>query len=615
MESEDTLRTRLRRIDGRGYKAYQELRGSYRLGEIELFIDRIQADPFAAPSRARLRVPAAIAEIPPELRANRTRGIALRDWFARRTRDAMTEPRGRELRRGSGGSGRLEIDAGGQEVLERSAIRLAPDFVEARIQVGLPAAGRRVLARVAEQLLCDALPDVAEAGLCFAAFRADRVRDFVACVENQEALRGQLAERGLVAFLADGSLLPRESGASDRPLARGTVPLRSPESLRVECELPHPPGGGFAESGAPRHTVSGLGIPRGVTLIVGGGYHGKSTLLRAVERGVYPHIPGDGREVVVTDPSAVKIRAEDGRRVEGVDIGSYIADLPLGRSTDHFGSDDASGSTSQAANTVEALEAGCRVLLFDEDTCATNFMTRDARMQALVAAEREPIIPFVDRVRELYEEHGVSSVLVMGSSGDYFEAADTVIAMDSFEPRDCSAAAKQIAATALQSRDRDARRPLRPLRHRAPRPDSLDPSRGRRDIRIEAKGVDRLVFGGEDIDLRSVEQLVDSSQTRAAGFALALLQRRWMDGVVTVAELLDRLEELIDGEGLDVLDLRGGGGRHPGNYARPRRYEVAAALNRLRTLRVSPIASDGAPRTGVEGAPPTAAAGKSLSLP
>jgi predicted ABC-class ATPase len=576
MRGESELRGLLARIDGRSYRGYQELRGSFRLGAIELFVDHVQPDPFAPPSRVRLRAPMGEARIPPELFEGRARRIALEDFLARAlAREIARRPRG-------GGAARpaISVDAGGQEVLERTAVALRADGVEARLSVDLPADGRRVLAREAAAILCGELRHLARASLRFSALPPGAAEEHVACVEDQEHLRAELRERGLVAFLADGAVLPRESGASERPLRQGAVPLRAPASLRVALALPR-------RRGAAREAV-GLGIPEGVTLIAGGGYGGKSTLLRALERGVHPHVPGDGREGVVTRADAVKIRAEDGRRVERVDVAGFIGRLPGGRASASFSTDDASGSTSQAANIVEALEAGSRLLLLDEDTSASNFMVRDARMQALVPKEREPITPFVDRVRELREALGVSTVLVMGSSGDYLEAADTVIEMREFVPFDATSEARAVAASHPTGRRPERPAPFSLSPSRVPLPGSLDASKGRREVRIAARGRDALEFGVERIDLRAVEQIVDASQVRAIGFALELARRRLIDGKTPLAEVLDALDALLDERGLDALDpLSERAPRHPGDLARPRRYEIAAALARLRSLRVA----------------------------
>ncbi len=577
VQPEGHLARLLERIDGRGYRAYKELRGAYPLGAGTLFVDHVQGDPFAAPSRLRFRVPMERAALPVELRDRRSRRIALADALAREGAAAARSP-GRPGR-GSGGSGQVAIDAGGQEILERSAAAVTDDWVELRLFVGLPAAGRRVLGGEARRLLTEALPRLAERALCWERLPQDAIRRHVECAENHRHLTGQLEERSLVAFVADGARLPRESGASDRPLpGDALVPWEGPASLAVELELAHPPGA----------TVRGTGIPEGVTLIVGGGYHGKSTLLNALERGVYPHLPGDGRELVVTRADAVKIRAEDGRRVEGVDISAFIRELPGGRSTRAFRTEDASGSTSQAANIVEALEAGSRLLMLDEDTSATNFMVRDARMQALIAKDDEPITPFVDRVRELYEALGVSSVLVMGGSGDYFEAASTVLALREFRPSECSAEARAIAASHPTGRAVECDAPLALPAPRHPLAASVDASRGRRPAKIDAKGRELLVFGEERVELRGLEQLVDPSQTRAIGWLLAEAARELLPQRPALDQLLDALESRLDERSLDGLGP-GRSGEHPGALARPRRYELAAVLNRLRSLVVNSV--------------------------
>lgn len=569
----------LRRIDGRGYGAYRDARGRYDFGECVLFVDRVQGDPYAAPSKVRVRVPLDVAQLPASLLESAVRRLGLGDFLLRSVSAALGPTRSGGGRRGSGKSGLLEIDAGAQEVLERTAIRLAHDWVEIRVQVGLPAAGRSVLGREAEELLCRRLPEAVRKGLHWAELDQAAARRFVECVENQESIRDQLGVLGLIAFVGDGAMLPRESGAHDSPM-RGdaAVPFESPEAFAVEVDVPNPVAG--------TSRIRGMGVPRGVTLVVGGGYHGKSTLLRALERGVYPHIPGDGRELVVSARDLVKIRAEDGRYVERSDIHGFIDRLPGDRSTRSFESDDASGSTSQAANIVEAIEAGSSGLLLDEDTSATNFMIRDARMQALVHADHEPITPFIDRVRELYDHFDVSTVLVMGGCGDYFDVADRVVMLRDYRAHDATDEARAIAADLPSGRRPEVRGPMERVRDRIPLATSFDASRGRRDVRIDARGIDQIGFGETTIDLRCVEQLVDPSQTRAVGLALHLATRRWMDDKASVSEVLDALDALLDAEGLDVLDPFHRDDQHPGQLARPRRFEVAAAMNRLRTARM-----------------------------
>ena len=581
------LATTLERLDGRGYKTYRDIEGAWDFAESTLFVDRVQSDPFAAPSKLRIRVDAEVAALPDGLRTDRTREIASASWLARAFREGIraVDPR----RTGTGKGGLVAIDAGGPEVLERTAVVFGDGWIEARIEVGLPAAGRRALGREAAALLTRALPEIVTRSWIDRTAEDDaRLVHFVDCVSNQEAIRGQLAERGLVAFVGEGAILPRESGASERPMAAdAAIPFETPDAFAVELEVPH------ADVGMPGDRWRGMGIPRGVVLLVGGGYHGKSTLLRALEHGVVPHVPGDGRETVVTDPHMVKVRAEDGRAVTGVDIQGFIDRLPPGagdappKDTAAFSTTDASGSTSQAANIAEAIEAGATGLLVDEDTSATNFMVRDARMQALIHPKDEPITPFVDRVRALHDELDLSTVLVMGGSGDYFGLADAVIELKGYRPVDVTARAHAIAAEAPDGARPTPPTPLRRPADRVPLRESFDARRGRREVKFSSRDREEIVYGTTGIDLRAVPQLFDASQTRAVAGALHLAAERFVDGERTLAQVLDCLEVIFDQEGLDGLDPFHRPGRHPGALARPRRFEIASAINRMRSLRVA----------------------------
>jgi predicted ABC-class ATPase len=575
----------LERLDGRGYKAYRDIEGHWQFDDFSLFVDRVQSDPFAAPSKLRMRVDLDLVHLPHDALENRVRKIATAAWLARTFHRTLDDLQWSQS--GTGKSGQITIDAGGPEVLERTAVVFGNGYVEARIEVGLPAAGRRALGRQAAALLVDTLPRILETAWLGRSMGDDQAfAGFIDCIENQEVVRGSLAERDLVAFVGDGAILPRESGASEAPMpAEAALAFHSPEAYRVEFEVPH------RDAGAPGRTWRGMGIPRGVVLLVGGGYHGKSTLLRALERSIVPHVPGDGRETVVTDPRLVKIRAEDGRSICDVDIQGFIDHLPPlpndpdRRDTRRFSTTDASGSTSQAANIAEAIEVGATGLLLDEDTSASNFMLRDARMQALVHPRDEPITPFLDRVRPLFDDFGISTVLVMGGSGDFFDVADAIIEMKAYQPIDVTEKAKSIAASGAQQ-PVDADRPaLRSPIDRRPDPKSFDARRGRRDVKITSRACEEIVFGTTEIDLRSVEQLLDPSQTRAIGAAILHAASHSMDGHRSLSEILDALEKAFDVEGLDWLDPGHRPERHPGAYARPRRFEIAAAINRMRTLR------------------------------
>lgn len=455
----------------------------------------------------------------------------------------------------------------GQIVLMQSAVQLdANGRLEARFTAGLPARGRRIDGAAAIDLLLRRVPDILARTLLEGAHDDSEIERCAALNEDADALRDALAPRGLVGFLANGSVLPRRSGVDDRPLEAGAVPFESPPSLGVEVELPN------------RGVVSGMGIPEGITLIVGGGFHGKSTLLRALQAGVWNHAPRDGRDLVVSRADAVKIRAEDGRAVAGVDISPFIENLPGTASTRPFTSTNASGSTSQAAAIVEALESGAGVLLIDEDTSATNFMIRDRRMQELVPSDGEPITPFVDRIQELRRERNVSTVLVLGGSGDYLDVADHVVRMDSWRASDVTERARATAAAHPTGRRNEARGPMTPAAPRRISWATVDAARGRRATNVKGLDARTLLFGHETIDLVALEQLAGVTQTRTIGLALAWAARSAVPRDMPSA--LNAIAEALD-EGLDTFDPY-----RTGDLAEFRRQDVAAVLNRLRTLRV-----------------------------
>jgi predicted ABC-class ATPase len=560
------LRDALERIDRKGYGAYRDLSGSHDFGSFTLFVDRVQRDPFAPPSLIRIRT----RENPfdPNLFANPVRRVAFEDFLTRSVERAIQRiVRGN---RGSGGSGRVEIQRTSQVVLPRTSMVVTPDYVEARMAVGLPARGRSVDARAAKTMLLEELPEFVSRALVPApqgGVEVGRSRLHVEVVEDADHLRGRLPGLGLVAFVADGAVLPRESGASDRPLGDDAVPFESPEEYRVEVDLPN------------RGIVSGIGVPEGVTLVAGGGFHGKSTLLSALSWGVYDHVPGDGRELVVARDDAVKIRAEDGRSVSGVDISAMIGDLPGGRSTEDFSTPNASGSTSQAANIAEAIEAGTSLLLVDEDTSATNFMIRDERMRELVRSE--PISPFIDLVRPLSRTLGVSTVVVVGGVGDYLDVADRVILLEDFRPSDATPRAREVKEMF------PPRAPLTPREVRSPRKRVADPSpidlrRGKRQT-ARGKGLHTIELGRERVDLSYLEQLAEAGQTEA----VARIVGEWV-AAGEVSDVRDLLTEALAPVAQNGLDSLGAFRGHPGEMSLPRAQELAAAMNRIRSLKTRP---------------------------
>ena len=567
MQTKEDLGKALGRIDGRGYKAYKNIQGIYDFKEYTLFIDHVQGDPFASPSRMRVHVRQEVAKFPRDTYQSKSRQIALRDFITRRFFQA-TKRFGKGSR-GTGNSGVIAIDRPGQEVIERTSALVTNDYVEARFQMGLPAFGRSIAAKHALAMFFEELPQIVRQSLLFKNLNRNALYKHIETAEDADFLRQGLDNMGLVAFVADGAILPRASGIDPRPLTKGRViPFESPGSLRMRVELPN------------QGVITGMGIPKGVNLVVGGGYHGKSTLLRALELGIYNHIPGDGRELVVANPNTVKIRAEDGRRIEKVDISPFITNLPFGQETRAFSTEDASGSTSQAANIIESLELGAQVLLIDEDTSATNFMIRDHRMQKLVSKDKEPITPFIDKVRQLYEDLGVSTILVMGGSGDYFDVAEHVICMIEYKPYDLTEQSRTIAEKFRAERKLEGGEHFGTITERIPLAHSFDPSRGKREVKISPKGLHYIVFGTHTIDLGAVEQLSDASQTRAIGDAI-YYATKYMDGKRALRQIVDAVLENVKQSGLDILSPR-----PVGDYATFRALELGAAVNRLRTLSV-----------------------------
>lgn len=559
------LEQQLEQLDGRSYSAYKRLKGSYAFPDFVLTLSHIQGDPFAAPSRVSLWVGHPQGQWPKKYWQEPVRQIVLADFLHRQINHLIPQI---QQRRGSGKSGCLSVAPTSQAVLARTAVQVTSNGIEhgieLRLGVGLPAFGRRIAGQAASDLLMQDLPRLVRAGLHYQPEWELALERHIATIEDAEALRQQLSHHKLVAFVANGAVLPRCSGVDPQPLPEA-VPFTSPKSLEITLQTPH------------AGPLTGLGIREGVTLIVGGGYHGKSTVLKAIAHGVYNHIPNDGREQVIADAATVKIRAEDGRSVTGVDISPFIDRLPRGLSTTVFSTTNASGSTSQAANILEAIEAGAKVLLIDEDTAATNLMIRDRNMQTLIAKKKEPITPFIDKVRQLYEDYGISTILVMGGSGDYFEVADRVIALDNYTAHDVTTQAKAIAAEYPSARQAEGGQNFGTL---TPRQLQLTPfDTGRKPAKVRTQQLTTLTIGHEDIDLRGIEQLVEPNQTRAIAHALLTWQQQHRTHLL--GDLLDDIMTWVDRQDFDALTP------YPmADLSEFRRYELAAIINRLRHLRV-----------------------------
>ena len=568
MQASAQLKELLHSINRKSYPAYKSLRGAYQFDRYILSIDHVQGDPFASPSHISVKLSHRDTGFPAEYYKDSLTRITLGDFLNRQFEQQVNRYTFRA--KGSGKSGLISVSHCGQEVLARTACEITEKGITARFFIGFPANGRTINSPELEKILFDFLPVCIHKAFFYRNLDPEALRKAICLAEDQAFIRQELKKRSLVAFVSDGAILPRESGISSRPM-KNSIPFVSPESLRVSMELPH------------RGTITGMGIPCGITLIVGGGYHGKSTLLNALELGIYDHISGDGREYVITDPSAQKLRSEDGRFIKDVDISLFINDLPNKKDTLCFSTEDASGSTSQAAGIVESMEAGSKVFLLDEDTSATNFMVRDSFMQRVICREKEPITPFLERARDLYEKAGISTILVAGSSGAFFHIANTVIQMDNYHPVDITAVTKKLCQE-YPLADIEAPAFRLPESHRIMTRAKVAPSRHSRPgqperLKTKVHGKDGFSLGKTEVDLRYVEQLIDSEQTASLALLLKYACEHLIDGKRTLPEIITYLDTQLKSQGLSFFSE---GSYIPCGYAMPRIQEIYSCFNRYR---------------------------------
>lgn len=580
MKNSEELRQQLRSINRKSYPAYKGLKGLYHFGNYILSIDHVQGDPFASPSHVSIQISHRDAGFPVEYYKDTLTGTTLCDYLTRQFEKQVSQYSFRA--KGSGKSGLLTVSHCGQEILSRTACEITEKGITARFFVGFPANGRTINATELEKILFDFLPVCIQKSFFYSSLNAKELQNYIELAEDQEFIRQTLPAKNLCAFIADGSILPRESGISSRPM-KASVPFTSPDSLRISINLPH------------KGKITGMGIPKGITLIVGGGYHGKSTLLNALELGVYNHIPGDGREYVITDATAVKLRSEDGRFIKDVDISMFINDLPNKKDTCCFSTLDASGSTSQAAGIVESMEAGSHLFLLDEDTSATNFMVRDAFMQQVIQREKEPITPFLERAEDLYKKAGISTILVAGSSGAFFHIADTIIQMDNYVPKDITASVKKLCSQyplpavsvtdfQLPHSHRIMSRPAessKRLIHNSRGNHSDSGAAKPERLKTRISGTDGFSLGRQEIDLRYTEQLIDAEQTAALGLLLKYAVEHLADGRRTLPEIVQFLWKNLSLHGLSFFTENQ---KISCGYATPRIQEIYACLNRYRGL-------------------------------
>lgn len=568
------LFTLLESLDGKLFNDYRKLadRVFYHTRYSIRFV-HIQGSPGAFPaSVCHLRLGTAELGITGEYLSSAARRLATADYLLRAfTTGVSTCAR---QNRGALGSGSFQPLFLPPQVLERNVVTLDKNEVRIAFHISLPGShNNRILGGEAVKMFDLELHGIVRT-LEKAVAETIRLQEHCEVVEDMMSLQDRLNHYGLVAFVGDGALLARESGVSEGPLRKGAIPFQAPDQLAVEVELPN------------AGRVRGLGLRPGVNVLIGGGFHGKSTLLNALAMGVYPHLPGDGRERVVTHPQAVLVCAEEGRAVTGLDISGFIDTLPGNVDTATFSTQNASGSTSEAAAIVEAVLAGAKLLLIDEDSSATNFLIKDRNMRRLIP--EDTITPLFDRVQELHEGFGVSTLIVVGGSSEYLGVAKEVVGMREYLP----------VYMTDQLENLKLPKPLRPQTplaltdRRQVLSENFDPSYHARrldkniPVRIKPLRLQERVleYGNEKLDLTRLGALVDPQQVSALGYALLLAGKRLKDERLSPSDLAAMLERLIEEEGLETLSQAA---NDTVFLARPRRLELAGAINRLRNLKVN----------------------------
>lgn len=562
VQGKELLKKMLQERDHKGYPAYKDVKGKWDFNDYILCIDHVQSDPYASPSSLSIYI--AHSGLPKHLYEKKKMRIMSQDLLLLHFNEELAWQKHNKKARD------IFSASNTPEILERSACQIDPKTgaITLHIKVQFPGKGRRIWISPLLDTLFFALPALILKTLIFPTMPKSLQNQLekgyeLAC--NQEALRKNMEERGLVAFIANGSILPRKNGESFLPMDQAT-PFVSPIQNEMKFSLPYPVKG--------KNEITGLAIPEGITLIVGGGYHGKSTLLQALEMGVYDHRLGDGREYVLTRENSVKIRSEDGRAVHHEDISNFIRDLPNGKSTQDFLSEDASGSTSQASNVIEALESGSKVLLIDEDTSATNFMIRDDLMQAVISIDEEPIIPYISRIEEL-AQNGISTILVAGSSGAYIDKADLILQMKEYKPHNITQEAKEKVKNLLSSRKEVDHQQLLPFKEQSKRIVLKNPKILEERVKVKAPTTTTLNIAKENVALWALEQLVDSQQTTTIGKMLIFAQRYLVDEQRSLHEIVDLLFQLQEEKGLSYFGQ--------GYLASVRKHELMGAFNRMRS--------------------------------
>jgi predicted ABC-class ATPase len=555
-------------IDGAEFSEYIKLAGDFDFSRYVLKINQVPREGDGRSTLILVRVPQIIAGFPPSLFGTPVRRTALEDFLTRKISariDALTRYDAEGISRR-----RMFIACPGQKILPRSSLVVTEEYIEARIYMDLPVQRGRITGDAAKEVFFDDLPAIVNSTLVYCNLDASEVGDFINLMEDADQVRQLLPTRGWVGFVTDGALLAR-AGGTDLPDYDQMVPLSVADDLAVSLDVPN------------AGTVRGFGVPNGVTVILGEVHSGRVDLIRALSTGIYNHIPGDGREMVITVPDAVYVAVEPGRSVQRVDISAFFPEYIGTKDVKQFSSSHAEPCAAQAASTVEALEAGARVLILDESDSAPEFLALDTRVAGLLPGAEKRATPLAMRARKIADELGVS-IVIGGSAAvaEFIPVADTVLRVDGFKVSDVTKEAKTVAIQTHSSKAKASDVSGMVEKNRWVVPSSIDPSAGRFDACVDAKDTHSLTFGRSSINLRGIRQLADIYQTRTIGRILYYAKLRYMDEPRPIREILDLIDRDLSTEGLESLtrDLRG-------DLARPRRYEIAAALNRLDSLRIN----------------------------
>ncbi len=554
MKSLQALEEKITSLASKRLKDYPRLAGEYRFPDFDLFMDSVPQDADRSPVRARLRVKIADAEIPQVIFNTKEGEVALRDFF---TREFSGKTTGLSMKKQAGG-GKFYIDRPGREMLETSSVVIDNGLIEVRFSIDLPNDKGRIPGPALSELLMRRLPRVVRGSIFFKNFESEKLTEWIETYQDATALRKGLDAAGLVAFIADGSV---PAGIRKEDDTRKS--FRSPQELSVTLDVPN------------RGTIRGMGIPKGVTIIAGGLNSGKELLLQAISAGVYNHVPGDGREFIVSAADTMFVQAEDGRRIENVDISPFISGKFNHEKTSSYRIKRATMLDSQAAAVMEALEIGSSLLLIDENTSAPALLQNDTRMKGLLEAENT-ISSLPEILPALSKSIGVSSIVSLSASGDFLDVADTVILMKGGKVLDATAQAKEGANASVSGEEINIKRP----RGRQPLRASLTPLENEKQ-KIRPQGVGYVQYGDEFIDMTRVPQLVSASQARGIARGLALLHRL-LDRSRSLKDAVDEVMRRVETVGLDTLS-----NRCMGDLAVFRREELAAAVNRLKDVKMT----------------------------